>query len=118
MDNNGRRSWWAYEDLHNHLIPETPENMNNFRDYSFNVIMKGRTDQLKSSRPKTIYDILYKSDPKPINNNYSCKKMRSGDFLMNIDTREKEKVMNLTQIGEIPVFKEAWDMNNTKVTIF
>lgn len=117
--NNGRRSWWADEDPQNHLIPESPEMLNLYKDYSFNVIMKGRTDLLKSSRPKTIYEILYKSDPKPINNIYSCKKMKSGDFLMNIDAREKEKVMNLTQIGEIPVFfKEAWDMNNTKVTIF
>lgn len=117
MSNHGVPNWADEEEDEGGLIPTAPENLKNYKDTTFNVLMKGRNDELKNTRPKTIYNILHKT--KPINKINSCKKLRSGDFLMNIDIQEKGKVLQLNKIGDIPVlFKEAWDMNNTKVTIF
>ena len=121
MDNNENPTWAEQVDKENGppLIPAAPGNLNKFKETTFNIIMKGRDDQLKNTRPKTIYDLLYNTNPKPISKINSCKKLRSGDFLMNIDIMEKNNVLKMNKIGDIPVlFKEAWDMNNTKVTIF
>ena len=120
MDNNQNPTWAEQIDQENGppLVPAAPENLNRFKETTFNVLMKGRNDQLKNTRPKTIYDLLYNTSPKPISKINSCKKLRSGDFLMNIDIMEKNNVLKMSKIGDIPVlFKEAWDMNNTKVTI-
>ena len=56
--------------------------------------------------------------PKPINKINCCVRLRSGDYLINIDMCEKEKVMKINKLGDIPVvFQETCDINNTKVSI-
>ena len=98
------------------LVPEAPDKLSIYEDQNYSVIMKGTTDQLRNTRPKIIYNLL--NDKKVIENINDCAKLQSGDFLLNIDISEKEKVFKITNIGDIPViFQEAWDINNTKVTM-
>ena len=41
------------------LQPQNPEALNIFKDNTFIVIMKGTNDELKNSRPKVVYDLIY-----------------------------------------------------------
>ena len=101
------------------LHPENPDSLNDYKDKTYTLLLKGRTDQLQKTRPKIIYEILNNNQgPRPINKINSCVRLRSGDYLINIDLCEKEKVMKMNKLSDIPVlFQEAWDINNTKVSI-
>ena len=115
MTNHGR-SWADEENGEGGLVPEDPDKLTIFEDQTYSVIMKGTTEKLRNTRPKIIYNLL--DNKKVIQNIYDCVKLQSGDFLLNINISEKEKVFNITSIGDIPVsFQEAWDINNTKVTM-
>ena len=115
MTNHGR-NWADEENGEGGLVPEDPDKLTIFEDQTYSVIMKGTTEKLRSTRPKIIYNLL--DNKKVIQNMYDCVKLQSGDFLLNINISEKENVFNITSIGDIPVsFQEAWDINNTKVTM-
>ena len=115
MTNHGR-SWADEENGEGGLVPEDPDKLKIYEDQTYSVIMKGTTEKLRTTRPKIIYNLL--DNKKVIQNIYDCVKLQSGDFLLNINISEKENVFNITSIGDIPVsFQEAWDINNTKVTM-
>ena len=97
------------------LQPQNPEALNIFKDNSYMVIMKGTNDELKNSRPKVIYDLIHNKKVIPTK---SVKQIRNGNYLIKIDINNKDEIFKTKVLGTIPVtFEEAWDLNQTKVTI-
>ena len=97
------------------LQPQNPEALNIFKDNSYMVIMKGTNDELKNSRPKVIYDLIHNKKVIPTK---SVKQIRNGNYLIKIDINNKDEIFKTKVLGTIPVTcEEAWDLNQTKVTI-
>ena len=97
------------------LQPENPTALNIFKDNSYMVLMKGTNEELKNSRPKVIYDLIYNQKVIPTK---SVKQLRNGSYLIKIDINNKDEIFQTKVLGTIPVtFEEAWDLNQTKVTI-
>ena len=102
------------------LKPENPDYMDTFKDKTFMMILKGKNDILKNTRPRVIYKIL----PKTVNF-IKCIPLKSGDYLIKINASEKNMISNIQNLVDdennmnIPVeFLDAGNMNCTKVTIW
>lgn len=95
--------------------PQNPGALDAFQDETNMLIIKDTNAELKKSRPRDIYININQVIP----NLQYCKKLKSGDFLIKINKRDKVETLKITKIGQIPVkIEEPGYMNQTKVTIY
>lgn len=102
--------------------PEEPEELNQYRDNSYMILLRGTDDELKRTSLRTLYQIL--KPGKVIKNIYNCTPLKPGEFLLKINKSEKDNILKIKRLTDtknnivIPVeFTEAWNMNRTKVSI-
>ena len=97
--------------------PEEPGELNQYRDSSYMIILRGTDDELKRTSLRT-YQIL--KPGKVIKNIYNCTPLKPGEFLLKINKSEKDNIFKIKRLTDtknnivIPVeFTEAWNMNRT-----
>ena len=104
----------GWRDTGSHLpTPGNPAAMNLFKEDTCMLLIKG-DDKLHYTRPRDIYTNITKLIP----NIQHCKRLNSGDYLIKIKLNQKQDILKIQQINNIPIkIEEAWSMNQTKVTI-